>query len=46
MAKQTKEQKEDRIQEIRIQLVADENRPHGEERQALLDELNELEASL
>lgn len=37
------EQKEARIQEIRILLVADENRPHGEERQKLLDELNELE---
>lgn len=34
--------KEERIQEIRQALLADD-RPHGEERQALLDELHELE---
>jgi hypothetical protein len=34
---------EDRIQEIRAILVADEGRPQGEERQKLLDELHELE---
>lgn len=36
-------QKEKRIQAIRRYLLADENRPHDEERQALLDELHELE---
>lgn len=41
-----KEQKENRIQEIRKLLTADEGRPSGEERQALLDELHELEISL
>lgn len=36
---------EDRIQEIRQVLVADEA-PSGEERQKLLDELHELELKL
>ena len=42
----SKEKKEARIQEIRSILLADEGRPHGEERQKLIDELQELEESI
>jgi hypothetical protein len=36
--------KEERIQQIKKLLLADESRPHGKERQDLLDELHELES--
>lgn len=39
----TKEDKENRIQEIRRELVQDEGRPHGDARDALLAELHDLE---
>lgn len=38
--------KEKRIQSIKAYLVADEGRPRGEERQALLDELHKLEVAV
>lgn len=46
MPKQTKEQIEAQIQERRIRLLADENGPTVEERDTILKELNDLEASL